>query len=259
MIQGITNEQYHTSPELGRSTAWQVINSCPRRVKYDKDHPGSQSSALVLGNAFHLATMEPKLFEEEVEMKPRQIDGKSPLTKHYKEKFSELQEEDPSRTWLSRSDWEMVSDMADSAHSHPWLKSTLEEGNYIIEGTGFFDCEGVRCKVRPDMFDPETGIIIDLKSTQDASERGFRSSVKKFGYGFQVAWYQEGLKQMGHKVSDFVFLAVEKKPPYLCACYRINQAEIDYQKKEMKRACRLWSQCLEAETFPGYSTEIITL
>lgn len=259
IIEGIPNLEYHSSPELSRSTAWNLITTCPARVIHDKRNPGSSSSALILGNGFHSATMEPKLFEEEYEIKPSQIDGKSALTKHYKEKFSEMQEDDTSKTWLSRSEWEMCSDMADSANSNPWFKRTLESGKFIIEGTGFFECEGVKCKVRPDLYDPETGVIIDLKSTQDASPRGFRSSVRKFGYDFQVAFYMEGLRRMGLKATAFIFLAVEKKAPYLSAIYQINGMDIERQSRQMLKACQIWANCSATETFPGYSEEVVTL
>ena len=259
IIEGISNDDYHSSPELSRSTAWNVLKTCPARVRYDKENPGKSSSALILGNGFHSAFLEPKLFEEEYEIKPKQIDGNSPLTKAYKEKFQQMKDENPGKTWLSLSEWEMCSDMANSASSHSFIQEQFQNDKFIIEGTGFFECEGIKCKVRPDLYSPTSGMIIDLKSTQDASEEAFRLSVKKFGYGFQVAWYMEGLRRMGCKATDFVFLAVEKKPPYLRACYRVNQFEIDHQIKQMKRACKLWKQCVQAETFPGYSPEIITL
>lgn len=259
LIKGIPNEEYHRSSGFSRSTAWNVITGSPARVDYDRNHPTKPTSALILGNGFHSATLEPHLFEKEFEVKPGQIDGKSPLTKHYKEKFASMQEKDESITWLSRSDFEMVSDMADSANSNPWFRSMMDSGKFIVEGTGYFDCEGVKCKVRPDLYDPESGLIIDLKSTQDASEQGFRSSVRKFGYHFQTFWYMEGLRRLGHHVSDFVFVAVEKAPPYLVGIYRINPEEVARQERQMIRACQIWANCTATETFPGYSTEVVTL
>lgn len=257
--EGVPNEEYHSSEGFSRSTAWNVLKTCPEKVNHDKRFPTRPTSALIVGNGFHMATLEPHLFEKEYEVKPSQIDGKSPLTKHYKEKFSEMQESDESITWLSRSEFEMVSDMADSTNSHPWFSSMMESGNFIIEGSGYFEFEGVQCKVRPDLYDPESGLIIDLKSTQDASESGFRSSVRKWGYDFQVAWYMEGLRQMGHKVTDFVFVAVEKSSPHLVACYRIAPNFIEQQKRQMIKACQIWANCKATKTFPGYSTEVVTL
>ena len=61
-------------------------------------------------------------------------------------------------------------------------------------------------------------MVVDLKSTIDASARGFAKSVRTYGYAFQCAWYlEEGLQPNGEKPTEFIFLAVEKKAPYLTA------------------------------------------
>ena len=50
--EGISNAEYHGSGELSRSTAWNLLTTCPQKVKYDMTHPKESSSALVIGSAF---------------------------------------------------------------------------------------------------------------------------------------------------------------------------------------------------------------
>lgn len=256
LVTDISNEAYHGSGELSRSTAWSLLTQCPAKVKYDRENPGEATPALIIGDAFHTATLEPARFETDFACKPEQIDGKSPLTNHYKEIFAEMQSEEPHVKWLNRSDYQMVVEMAGSALDHPILKEHLGRTESIVEGTAYFECEGVKCKVRPDLYSPGAGVVIDLKSTMDASERGFSKSVRQFGYSFQVAWYLEGLRLAGEKPNTFIFLAVEKKAPYLTAAYKVSAAEIEKQTHAMYKACTLWNECVSSGVYPGYTDEV---
>lgn len=256
LILDIPNNQYHGSDELSRSTAWSLLKECPQKVKYDRDNPGVATPALIIGDAFHTATLEPARFETDFDIKPEQIDGKSPQTNHYKEIFAEMQDEEPHVTWLNRSDYQMVTEMAASALEHPILKEHLSRTETIIEGTGYFECEGVKCKVRPDIYSPGAGVVIDLKSTLDASERGFAKSVRQYGYHFQVAYYLEGLKLAGERPNTFIFLAVEKKAPYVTAAYKVSADEIERQTYNMYKACKIWKRCVDSGVYPGYSDEV---
>jgi len=256
LVTDIPNNQYHGSDELSRSAAWSLLTQCLQRVKYDKENPGEPTPALIIGDAFHTATLEPARFETDFDVKPEQIDGKSPLTNHYKEIFAEMESEEPHVTWLKRSDYQMVTEMAASALEHPLLKEHLSRTETIIEGTGYFECEGAKCKVRPDIYSPGAGVVIDLKSTLDASEHGFAKSVRQYGYHFQSAWYLQGLKLAGEKPNTFIFLAVEKTAPYLTAAYKVSAEEIERQTNTMYRACAQWAECVQSGEYGGYSDDV---
>lgn len=259
LTQGIENEAYHGSSELSRSTAWNLLTTCPAKVKHDRENPSPATPALIIGDAFHTATLEPARFESEFAVKPAQLGGKGPRCNAYKEIFAEMQAEEPHIKWLEESEYEYVCDMASSALDHPILKQYLAEADAVIEGTGYFECEGAKCKVRPDLYLPGAGVVIDLKSTMDASSRGFAKSVRQFGYAFQVAWYLEGLRLAGEKPTEFIFLAVEKKAPYLTAAYSINASEIESQTNAMYKACKIWAECTQSNYFPGYADNVVPL
>jgi excisionase family DNA binding protein len=128
----------------------------------------------------------------------------------------------------------------------------------IAEGTGYFDYNGAKCKVRPDQYISD-GTIIDLKSTQDASEAGFRSAIRKFKYDFQACWYLEAMRALGLPARQFIFVCVEKSEPYLTATYTLTASEIDRQKPRMQKACEIWATCMDTGVWPGYPEEVVTL
>lgn len=257
--ENISNAEYHGSGELSRSTAWSLITTCPQKVRYDLTHPKESSPALIIGSAFHAATLEPGKFDDEFAVKPSEIDGKSSKTDHYKETFKMMQKNEPNKSWLTPRDYDLVMDMAASALDHPILRTHMAEQSSIIEGTGFFEMEGAKCKVRPDLYNPGAGVVIDLKSTQDASEKGFAKSVRQFGYTFQACWYMHALRLIGEKPKQFVFLAVEKSAPHLTAAYTLSATDIDKQMANMEKACKLWATCESSGVWPSYTDDVTTL
>ncbi len=257
--QGIDNNAYHGSGELSRSTAWSLINTCPAKVRHDINNPKPSSPALVIGSGFHTATLEPEKLDDEFAVKPNEIDKQGSRTKHYKESFELMQKSEPDKQWLAPADYDLILEMAGSALENPVLRHYMADIDKVVEGTGYFEMEGAKCKVRPDLYIPGAGVVIDLKSTQDASNRGFTKSVRQFGYLFQACWYMHALRLLGEKPKQFVFIAVEKTAPYATAAYTIKESDVNKQFSNMERACQLWASCQSSGIWPGYSDMVETL
>jgi len=135
----------------------------------------------------------------------------------------------------------------------------LYDASSLIEHTGFFKAEGTPCKVRPDLYNKDSGIVLDLKTTIDASPKGFAKSVRQYGYLFQAAWYMTALRAMGERPKQFVFLVVEKSAPYATACYTLDNADIEREVPRVLEACKIYGECLRTDVWPGYSDDIKTL
>jgi exodeoxyribonuclease VIII len=211
-----------------------------------------------MGGCFHGMVLEPECLDEEYAVKPTEIDGKSPLTKHYKEAFAAMQEERPHIQWVKDDDWKTCEGMANAVMSYPVYTHYASDMDAIAEGSGFFQYNGASCKVRPDLYTSD-GTIIDLKSTMDASEAGFRKSVRNFSYAFQACWYMEAMRALGLPAKQFVFIAVDKVAPFGVASYTLTESEIDRQKPRMQKACEIWATCMETGVWPGYPQEVVTL
>jgi exodeoxyribonuclease VIII len=180
------------------------------------------------------------------------------LTKHYKEAFAAMQEERPHIQWVKDDDWKTCEGMAYAVMDNPVYTHYASDVDAIAEGSGYFDYNGASCKVRPDLYTSD-GTIIDLKSTQDASEAGFRKSVRNFKYDFQACWYLEAMRALGLPAKQFVFIAVDKVAPFGVASYTLTESEIDRQKPRMQKACTIWATCMETGVWPGYPQEVVTL
>ena len=221
--------------------------------------PTPSTPALLNGGMIHSAVLEPNLTDTEYGCKPAEIDGNSSRTNAYKEAFAEMEDANPGKRWLPPSDYVMCMDVAASVLQHPMAKNLLYDASSLIEHTGFFDIEGTPCKVRPDLYNKDSGIVLDLKTTMDASEKGFAKSVRQFGYVFQAAFYMTALRQMGERPKQFVFLVVEKSEPYATACYTIDNNDIEREVPRVLEAIKIYGECLRTDVWPGYSDDIKTL
>ena len=70
-------------------------------------------------------------------------------------------------------------------------------------------------------------ILVDYKTTADCSVKGFTSSIRKYQYDLQAAWYKRGFEKAGFNVVDFIFVAQEKKKPFASKIFRMGQTDMD--------------------------------
>jgi hypothetical protein len=74
--------------------------------------------------------------------------------------------------------------------------------------------------------DPKSIILVDYKTTVDCSVRGFTSSIRKYQYDLQAAWYKRGYERAGFNVVDFLFVAQEKKKPFASKVFKMNHDDM---------------------------------
>lgn len=209
----LSNQDYHQAPGISKS---QLDRAAKGFLAWR--HPAEISSAaLNFGTAFHLAILEPHLFEEQVAVTPEGIDRR---TKIGKAEWAAFQEEAAGRIVLSPTEAEDLEKMKNRVLKHPKAVQLLRGGGRPEVSAFWKDSRtGLICKCRPD-FVSESGVLVDLKTTQDASPSGFARACAKFRYHVQAAWYSNGWQiASGNTPKAFVFVAVEKTPPYGVGVY----------------------------------------
>lgn len=95
---------------------------------------------------------------------------------------------------------------------------------------------GIEVKTRPDYYNPKTGDLLDLKTTQSAKPSDFLRQFYNLGYDIQCAAYSLFCEAAGLKVSDrFIFVAVEKLPPYAAQIFVVEQDVLDAAKTRVEQ------------------------
>lgn len=118
----------------------------------------------------------------------------------------------------------------------------------------------VPCKARYDAW--QSGIIIDLKTTTDASRDEFARTIANYTYHAQAAMYCSGAEHALDRSPDaFVFIAVESEPPHAVACYQLPNAAILAGMHLVSRAQARYAEVLASGKWTGYpeTIEVIEL
>jgi exodeoxyribonuclease VIII len=255
LIANLDIEAYHSGPGVSKSLL-DKIDQSPAHYLYAKAAPKKDPTpAQRIGTLAHTAILEPH--------KLKTVVGPD-LNKNAKEWKAFVAEAKASGLEVvSKDEQELLEGMARSIQCHPsasWLIGTpgkVENSAYWTDPS-----TGLLCRCRPDkLLVTEKGLVlVDLKTTEDASEAEFSKSIENFRYHVQAAFYSDGIETvLREHVSAFVFLAVEKKAPYAVACYQLADIDIEDGREAYQANLFQLEECLRKNEWPGYSTRIETI
>ena len=254
LIQGVPNDKYHASQGTSKSQLDQFAKS-PAHYLASLTTQRKETPAMRIGSIFHGMILEP----ETTHIAVAPVCDKR--TKEGKAIFAEFEANNARSCIVTAEEGEMLNGMVASVMAHPAARALLS-GPGIAEGSCFWHDErsGELCRCRPDFYRQDLGIIVDLKSTEDASPEGFARSIAKYGYHRQNAMYADGVESStGDFVKGFVFVVTEKSAPYCTAVYSLDMQGVEIGRDQYKRLLLDLADCKVAKKFPGYSDRIETL
>lgn len=169
---------------------------------------------------------------------------------------------------LSVDAYNQLLDMRASVMAHPMARALLTGGNCerMAEASVYWtDPEtGLSCRCRPDFWRAD-GVVVDLKTTRDASQEGFGKSLAQYRYHVQEPWYMDGMQhayEAGHFPEGwaaphaFVFLAVESTAPYAVACYIIDDESRAIGRQQYRENLDTLAECKRSGVWPGYGDKL---
>lgn len=211
--------------------------------------------AMRFGSLAHRFLLEPEKAASMVQL-PDFGDGRTTAAREAKRAF--LAEHDGAE-FVSADDWTTLRGMQLAIDSHDVAKKLIVNG--IAEASIFWtDAEsGIECKARPDYWIESLGLLVDLKTTEDASPGEFAKSVANYRYHVQHAFYLDGMVSLGKQVNGFVFIAVEKKPPYAVGVYQLDAASVGKGRELYRRDMATLAQCLFADDWPAFGNQVMEL
>jgi len=251
------NADYHAHPAISKShldlIARSPLHYWARYIDPKRVIP-EPTPAMRIGSAVHTHVLELHKWDTDYIVAP---DGLDRRTKAGKEAWAAFEAEANGRTVLSREDADLVMHMGRAVLGHP-AAALLLNMNGEAETTHMWTepTTGLQCKCRPDWL-TKHGIMVDLKTTEDASPREFRRSIAKWRYHVQAGWYTAGLEAAGNtKPAGFIFIAVEKKPPFAVGVYAADEQMIDRGYQSAMRDLQTLAECKASGRWPAYSDRI---
>jgi hypothetical protein len=242
---------YHRQNSFSRADM--ILAAVPAKLKYHKDHPEVENvtPAKIIGSAFHTKLLEPEVFDARYTLS-RYEEYRSNEAKNWRDEQTAK-----GLTLLSREDVDMIDQMVQSCREHPNFSDVFRRNGMRRELTVIAKdpATGLLLRARYDIV-PGGNVIPDIKSTIDASPEGFGNQVWNLNYGAQCAHYLH-VWNLAHpnakyRKEHFVFLAVEKEPPFLSAMYLAPQSLIQYWDAMLRARRYVIASCLSSGTWPGY-------
>lgn len=136
--------------------------------------------------------------------------------------------------------------MAENLLKHERAKSLLDnEGVYQLKVRWQCRSTGAWRRSMLDKWLPDQQIILDLKTTRDASPKSFASDACRFGYSRQAAFYQDAIAALmdDGELRPVLFLVVEKEPPYRVRLYELDDDFIDLGRRQNEEGLQRYLRC----------------
>ncbi len=169
------------------------------------------------------------------------------------------------RTLLSADDLAAVLAMTDAARGHPITRAIFALPGGMAEHSIFWlDAHtGAPCRIRPDYMVPPcqqfpSGLIIDGKSTEDASAPGFARTCWNMEMFFQAGFYSDGFRAHFGTAEPpvFAWLAQERDAPYATCYYAAPPDFTEYGRRRYRPLLQQFASCLQSGIWPGYPAAV---
>lgn len=249
-IHDLDELDYHARPELSSSGAQRLLD-CPAKFQWRRTIGGEEHrDAFDLGHAVHALILGVGRDVVVVEADDwRTKDAKAAKTDAHAS----------GRIPLLAKDWARAKAMADAVHDHPVATVLLDPTVGRVEQSAVWQDPrtGVWCRARfdklPDLTDERRLIVVDVKTTLSAKTEDFAKSAASYGYAMQHAWYVDALRVLlGRDDVAFVFIAIEKEPPYLVNVVELTADFVSIGRERNQRALDLYVQCTRTGIWPGF-------
>lgn len=253
----LTNEQYHADKAaLSQSGAKAGAKSPAHFLAAWTAAPEPPTLPMRVGSLTHEGVFEPAKYARVI-ARPDFGDGRTKAAKDAKAAWDNERSADD--VIVTATEKELIDGMVTSVRAHPLVAKLLGEG--AAEQSGYWvDREtGILCRCRPDWIRTD-GVVLDLKTTDDASPESFARTIVKWGYDIQAAHYLDGIEAITKaQAGPWIFVAVEKAPPYACAVYVADEAMIAHGRAERARIMRTIQRGIITGQWPAYSVDARTI
>lgn len=257
-----TNMSYHADTARIGKSGLDLINKAPiiywqKYLDPNRVWEDDQTPSMLLGSMSHCAVFEPAEFAKRYAVMPK-IDRRTNAGKAAFEQFSAECQAD-KLTAVTMDQYEAAMRTAEAVNKHPLVRQLLDMGGWSEQRVDFTDPRtGAACKLKADRITP-SNIIIDLKTTADASPEGFSKSCANYRYHVQDAWYSDGLAAASNApVQAFIFVAVEPETG-IVKPYTLDADSRALGREQYQANLDTYLECLRTNTWPAYGDEISEL
>lgn len=251
-------DEYHAEPAVSNSMLSDLRRS-PRHcyaLHLAADKPVREPTASMrFGTMAHCVVLEPAKFHQRYAVKPQSHDGRTKEGKAWAAEHA-------GREIISAEESTAATRLQSAVYAVPELAHALSSGRAEVSVFWTDERTGLRCRARPDWLHrlPDGRlIVVDLKTTSDASPTEFARSVWTYGYHRQEAFYKAGLTACGEEVAAFLFAAVTNAHPFIAVPYVLDDDAVMRGAAEVRDLIDLFAECKRTNEWPAYGSGVQVL
>lgn len=260
VFDGMSNVEYHAAKGLSNSVLSAMANS-PANYFAMYEAPGrpvrKPTAAMMAGTLAHCAILEPDQLHARYVCKPTGHDARTTAGRAWAASVPD------GVTVIDADAIAMAEEQRNAVLAVPELAELLASG--VAEQSAFWldQDTSLLCKCRPDWIHPLPDgrvILVDVKTTKDASPAGFSRSVNEYGYHRQAAHYSRGYElASGKEVAAFVFAVVTNAYPYIAMAYTLDAESMQQGESEISELIELYAACKLSGNWPTYGTGVVQI
>ena len=260
MVESMTTAQIHYRGSVDYDkldgvnfSTLKELRRSPKHYQHRRQNPRPPTPSLALGHAAHVAILEPECFLREFALwdatdedgKTRQRRGKL---------WDAFKAQNANKTIIRTDEYDRAIRLSRAVRDSREAMRYLVHGRHEVAVTWVDQHTGLRCKGRCDWLTEIDGeaVIVDPKSTRDASPWSFGRDAAKYGYHLQKAFYADGFEQALGRPVRSVIIAIETEEPYDVVVYRVPPDVLDIGRDEYRKLLETLSVCAQSNSWPGY-------
>lgn len=252
-ILDITPDQYFALPHFSSSVAKTVISRSPLHARQEREDGGKDPTKVMdFGSVTHRLVLgagkdyEPLPFD----------DWRTKDAKAARDAAREA-----GKVPIKTADFERANLAAESIRLELSKRGILLDGASELAVTWEEETEHgiVICKAMFDHAWLETGRILDLKLTENASPWAIERNAESMGYAIQRAAYVRALVALRPSLAgkaDFLFAFGETDTPFAMNLTRPDGMFRELGDRRWLRALNTWAECVATDTWPAYGDGI---
>lgn len=253
IIHDMANEAYHSTPAVSNTVLSSMARSpahCFALHVSEDRRKSATSPAFFAGTLAHCAILEPAALLDRYMLKPEGLDMRTKDGKAWKAALP------AGVLTIDADEYATALAQRDAVQGVPELAELLADGVAEVSAFWLDDETGLQCKCRPDWVHTLSDgrvILVDVKTTVDASPQQFSRSVWKYGYHRQAAWYSAGYaRAAGVEVAGFVFAAVTNAHPFIGAAHTLDEDYLRIGRDECRRLLDEYADCKLTGRWPAF-------
>lgn len=249
----LSETDYHDSSAISRSQLMELKKS-PAHFIYKVNNPDYNETAdFRIGKAIHCLLLENEYFLDRFIKEPEV----NKRTKAAKQELEDFYKKHKEKCIMTPNEYNKAYDLYEAVKHNEQIKIMLA-GNRQESSIFWTDAEtGIQFKARPDSW--ADTYMVDIKTTKNAEHYAFSRTCLDYGYYCQAGMCFEAAKAAKRPIQTFVFVCIEKEPPYAQAIYMIENDTLDFCVEIFNKYKHILKKCYDHNNWQSYPTQFLNI